>query len=156
MATLSAEHINPFLMAAKRVLQDMCFIEVNIQKPVLKPAEFGPNSWIIIVGITGEMRGQVLIAMAFEDACSIASKMCMMDVTEIDDFASSALSELGNMIMGNAATVFSSKGIGIDITPPNLVNGEASFTNCYAKNLCVPLKIPGGEINLFLALKMED
>ena len=24
MATLNAEHINPFLMAAKKVLQDMC------------------------------------------------------------------------------------------------------------------------------------
>ena len=26
MATLNAEHINPFLMAAKKVLQDMCFV----------------------------------------------------------------------------------------------------------------------------------
>ena len=28
MATLNAVHINPFLMAAKKVLQDMCFMEV--------------------------------------------------------------------------------------------------------------------------------
>ena len=35
MATLNAEHINPFLMAAKKVLQDMCFVEVSIQKPSL-------------------------------------------------------------------------------------------------------------------------
>ena len=27
MATLNAEHINPFLMAAKKILQDMCFVE---------------------------------------------------------------------------------------------------------------------------------
>lgn len=156
MATLSAEHINPFLMAAKKVLQDMCFFEVKINKPVLKPATFEESSWIIVVGITGEMRGQVLIAMTRDDACNIASKMCMTEITEIDDFSASALSELGNMIMGNAATVFSSQGIGIDITPPSLVNGEVSFKNCYAKNLCVPLQIPGGEIDLFLALKMEE
>lgn len=156
MATLNAEHINPFLMAAKKVLQDMCFVEVTIQKPVLKPASFSEDSWVIIVGVTGEMRGQVLIAMTSENACNIASKMCMMEVTQIDDFAASALSELGNMIMGNAATVFSSNGVGIDITPPTLSNGEVSFTSCYAKSLCVPMSMPGGEIDLFLALKTED
>lgn len=156
MATLNAEHINPFLMAAKKVLQDMCFVEVTIEKPGLKEAAFGSDSWVIIIGVTGEMRGQVLIAMTQDNACSIASKMCMMEVQQIDEFASSALSELGNMIMGNAATVFSSNGIGIDITPPTLSHGEVSFTTSYAKTLCVPMTFPGGKIELFLALRQED
>ena len=158
MATLNAEHINPFLMAAKKVLQDMCFVEVGIQKPVLREAKFGPDSWVIIIGVTGEMRGQVLIAMTEENACTIASKMCMMEVKEIDDFAASALSELGNMIMGNAATVFSSNGVGIDITPPTLSHGKVSFTSSYTKSLSVPLKFVDGSggIDLFLALRQED
>lgn len=158
MATLNAEHINPFLMAAKKVMQDMCFVEVGIQKPVLKEASFSSDTWVIIIGVTGEMRGQVLLAMSETSACSIASKMCMMDVKAIDDFASSALSELGNMIMGNAATVFSSNGIGIDITPPTLSHGEVSFTTNYAKSLCVSMNFVDGSggIDLFLALKQED
>lgn len=155
MAILNAEHINPFLMSAKRVLQDTCFVEVGVQKPMLKEASFGPDSWVIIIGVTGEMRGQVLIAMTEENACNIASKMCMMEVKQIDDFAASALSELGNMIMGNAATVFSSNGIGIDITPPTLSHGEVSFTSSYVKTLCVPLTLPDGKIDLFLAVKQE-
>lgn len=156
MATLNAEHINPFLMAAKKVFQDMCFIEVQIQKPTLKEASFNSDSWVIIIGVTGEMRGQVLIGMSKSDACMIASKMCMMEVTEIDDFAASALSELGNMIMGNAATVFSSQNIGIDITPPTLSHGEVSFTNSYAKSLCVPLLMEEHKIDFFLALRQDD
>ncbi len=155
MATLNAEHINPFLMAAKKVLQDMCFVEADIQKPGLKEADFGPDTWVIIIGVTGEMRGQVLIAMTEENACSIASKMCMMEVKQIDDFASSALSELGNMIMGNAATVFSSNGIGIDITPPTLSHGQVSFTNNFTKTLCVPMTFDGGQVDLFLALRQD-
>ena len=115
MATLNAEHINPFLMAAKKVLQDMCFVDVAIQKPILKEAKFDHDYWVIIIGVTGEMRGQVLIGMTEETACAIASKMCMMEVKTIDDFASSAIGELGNMIMGNAAIVFSSNGVGIDL-----------------------------------------
>ncbi len=158
MATLNAEHINPFLMAAKKVLQDMCFVEIAIQKPVLKEASFSADNRVIIVGVTGEMRGQVLIGMTEENACAIASKMCMMEVKAIDDFAASALSELGNMIMGNAATVFSSNGIGIDITPPTLSYGEVSFTSTYTKTLCVPMVFADGSggIDLFLALKQED
>ncbi len=155
MATLNAEHINPFLMAAKKVLQDMCFVEVSIQKPGLKEAAFSPDTWVIIIGVTGEMRGQVLIAMTEKDACNIASKMCMMEVKSIDDFAASALSELGNMIMGNAATVFSSNGVGIDITPPTLSHGEVSFTNTYAKSLCVPLVFADTTVELYLALRQE-
>ncbi len=46
-----------------------------------------------------------------------------MPVTELDDMAMSAISELGNMIMGNAATIFSTKGIVIDITPPTVCRG---------------------------------
>lgn len=158
MATLNAEHINPFLMAAKKVLQDMCFVEVGIQKPILREATFGPNSWVIIIGVTGEMRGQVLLRMTEESACSVASKMCMMEVKAIDDFASSALSELGNMIMGNAATVFSSNNVGIDITPPTLSHGEVSFTSNYARTLCVPMNFADGSggIDLYLALRRED
>ncbi len=155
MATLNANHINPFLLAAKKVFQDMCFVEVQMQKPLLKEASFAKDSWIIIIGVTGEMRGQVLIGMSKENACFIASKMCMMEVNEIDDFASSALSELGNMIMGNAATVFASNDIGIDITPPTLSHGEVSFTSTFAKTLCVPMAFEGREIDLFLALRQE-
>ena len=156
MATLNANHINPFLLAAKKVFQDMCFVEVQMQKPLLKEASFAKDSWIIIIGVTGEMRGQVLIGMSKENACFIASKMCMMEVNEIDDFASSALSELGNMIMGNAATVFSANSIGIDITPPTLSHGEVQFTTKFTKTLCIPLTFEDKTVELFLALRDED
>ena len=155
MAILNADHINPFLMASKKIFQDMCFVEVQIQKPILKEASFEKDSWVIIIGVTGEMRGQVLIGMPKETACYIASKMCMMEVKEIDDFAASALSELGNMIMGNASTVFSANGVGIDITPPTLSHGEVSFTNTFAKNLCVTLTFDTTTVELYLALKQE-
>jgi len=155
MATLNAEHINPFLMAAKKVIQDICFVEVSIQKPRLKEASFGPDTWVIIIGVTGEMRGQVLLGMVEKDACNIASKMCMTEIKSIDDFSASALSELGNMIMGNAATVFSSGGVGIDITPPTLSHGKVSFTSTYAKSLCVPLAFEETVVELYLALTRE-
>ena len=153
MATLNAEHINPFLMAAKKVLQDMCFVDVAIQKPILKEAKFDHDNWVIIIGVTGEMRGQVLIGMTEETACAIASKMCMMEVKTIDDFASSAIGELGNMIMGNAATMLSQKGVIVDITPPSLAIGTVNIVTTYAQNICVPLS--GGDITIELDVAVK-
>ena len=153
MATLSVELINPFLATAKKILSEVCFVEVAIQKPNLKEAAFTSNHWVIIVGVTGQLHGHVLIAMTEKQACAIASKMAMMDISQMDDFASSAISELGNMIMGNVATVFSSSGVGIDITPPTLSHGNVSFASKGGKSLCVPMQFEGGGIELYLALQ---
>jgi len=139
MAEMNAEHINPFLISATKILKDMCFIDSKIGKPFLTDCKFNGDAVIIVIGVTGEMRGQVLIDMQLTVACDIASKMCMMPVTEMDEISQSAISELGNMIMGNAATIFSTRGIGIDITPPVLAMGSMSISNLNSKNICIPI-----------------
>ena len=145
MAEINVNHINPFLMAAGTILRDACQMEMSIGKPYVKTTEFGEDSVIIMIGITGEMRGQVMIAMKITKACEIASKMMM---------AMSAISELGNMIMGNAATILSTKGIGIDITPPTLCRGAMKISQTYAKNICIPMSSDGSMVlELDIAVK---
>jgi chemotaxis protein CheX len=129
MATMNVEHINPFLMASTKVLKEMCFIDAKVGKPYIKDPVFLDNTMVILIGITGEMKGQAMISLEHAVACDIASKMIMMPITEMDEFARSAICELGNMIMGNTATVFSTKGIEIDITPPTVGNGTMAFSN---------------------------
>lgn len=150
MAEISVDIINPFLMAATSIMKDICQTEMKIGKPYVKTTEFDRESVAIMIGITGEMKGQVIMAFTYEDALLVASKMMMgMPVAELDDMATSAISELGNMIMGNAATIFSTKGIVIDITPPTLCRGSMTITQTYAKNICVPIQ---GDIGLALEL----
>lgn len=150
MAEISVDIINPFLMAATSIMKDICQTEMKIGKPYVKTTEFDKESVAIMIGITGEMKGQVIMAFSYEDALQVASKMMMgMPVAELDEMATSAISELGNMIMGNAATIFSTKGIVIDITPPTLCRGSMTITQTYAQNICVPIQ---GEIGLALEL----
>ena len=144
MAEINVDHINPFLMAASSIMRDACQMEMKIDKPYVKTTEFASDSVIIMIGVTGQMRGQVLIALTNTKACDVASKMMMgMPVPELDDMAMSAISELGNMIMGNAATILSTKGIGIDITPPTVCRGAMKISQSYAKNICIPMKAEG-------------
>ena len=139
MANVNAEHINPFLMASTKILKEMCFVDAKVGKPYIKSPAFFDNTLLIMIGITGEMRGQAMIAFEHNIACDIASKMIMMPITEMDELSRSAICELGNMIMGNTATIFSTKGIAIDITPPTIGNGTMSFTNNFTQNICIPL-----------------
>ncbi len=154
MANVNVDHINPFLMASTKILKEMCYIDATVGKPYIKNPAFFDNTLLILIGFTGTMRGQAMIAFENSIACDIASKMIMMPITEMDDLAKSAISELGNMIMGNTATIFSTKGIGIDITPPTVGNGTMTFSATYAHNICVPLEYEGNKkIEIHIAIK---
>lgn len=156
MTAINAKHINPFLIAATKILKDTCFIDAKIGKPEVKEANFTDNTLVIIIGVTGEMGGQVMIAFENGVACSIASKMCMMPITQMDALSTSAICELGNMIMGNTATIFSTQGIGIDITPPTICVGNVAFSTTFAANICIPLIIGNGEkIEFNISIKGE-
>lgn len=152
---INVEYINPFLMAATSIIKDICQIELKVGKPYVKETAFASDSVIIMIGVTGEMRGSVIIALAYNKALEIASNMMMgMPVTELDEMSTSAISELGNMIMGNAATILSTKGIGIDITPPTLCRGNLTITQSYTKNICIPLS--GDDITIELDVAVKD
>ena len=156
MADINVECISPFLMASTTILKDTCQLEMQIGRPYVKTTEFENDSVIIMIGVTGEMRGQVMIAFSYQKALEIASRMMMgMPVSELDEMSTSAISELGNMIMGNAATILSTKGIGIDITPPTLCRGNLKITQSYTKNICIPLSGNDITIELDIAIKND-
>jgi len=150
----NVEYINPFLAAAKSVMNDICQIETNMGKPYITKTVFEGNKFVIMVGITGQLTGQVIFSMSDTTACDIASRMMMgMPVPELNDMATSAVSELTNMILGNAATIFSTTEIIIDITPPSVLQGrDMEITVSDSKTICVPLTYDNGskafEINI--------
>ena len=139
MTIINVDHINPFLIASSKIFKEMCFIEPKVGKPFIREPIFLDNTLLIIIGFTGKMKGQVMISFEKDVALDIASKMIMMPITEMNEFAMSAISELGNMILGNTATIFSTQGIEIDITPPTIGTGTMSFSYTYTKNICIPL-----------------
>ena len=102
---------------------------------------------LIVVGIVGEIKGNVVYCLDLENAKKIASVMMMgMPVNEFDDMAQSALSELANMLTATAATSFSGIGISVDISTPTMMYGDnISIKMNSTKVLCIELladKIP--------------
>lgn len=139
MAMMNADYINFFLIAASKVLKDMVGVTTRVGKPCLKDTVFDKDSLLVMLGVTGEMTGQVILDFSQSSAIDLASRMCNMQLNELNELGESAICELCNMILGNTATVFSTKGYTIDITPPVLCKGGMTMKNKFATNICIPL-----------------
>lgn len=152
---MKVEYINPFIKASKEVFKVTMNLELEIGRPYVKKTPFALKDVVLVVGITGEVKGQVIINFEMDIAKKIASKMMMgMEVNELDEMSKSAISELGNMIMGNTATLIANKGISIDITPPTLMIGKEinlSFSN--SQTIGLPLHSEIGDIIYDISLK---
>lgn len=154
---LNVKHINPFLQASLVIFENMAQMKMSVGKPELADLSFAERTFILQVGVTGEMKGQFLITMTVERAKNIASRMMYgMEVLELDEMARSALGELSNMIMGNAATLFSTQNILIDITPPLSLIGNKLVLQANVQALKVPLFYEGEEfISLYICIARD-
>ena len=87
MADMNVEYIYVFLLAATQVMKDVCQVHFTVGKPYVKATEFDREYLVVNIGVTGQIRGQVLMAMSNDVACDIASKMCFQTITELDELS---------------------------------------------------------------------
>lgn len=152
---MKAEYINAFIKASTEVLNNFVSEKFSVGKPFIRNNPFPTKEIIIMLGITGDIKGQAVFSLSEDMAKAVASGMMMgMPVDEIDEMAKSALSELGNMIMGNSATLLFNVGVKIDITPPSLVKGlSIEISSGGMETLCVPLVSTMGDIEFDIGIK---
>jgi chemotaxis protein CheX len=157
MKNLDVAHVNPFLQSSLKVIEMTTQIKASVGRPSIAKLDFPGSSFILRVGVTGVLKGQVLLVMSEDSAKSFASKMMMgMPVETLDEMASSALCELSNMIMGNTATLFAAQNIAMDITPPISLHGEDLKLQTSAQALRVPLLADGAELfSIYLCITEE-
>ncbi|HQE06101.1 MAG: chemotaxis protein CheX [Tepidanaerobacteraceae bacterium] len=152
---MNVEHINPFIEASKTVMKTVANIDVSLGRVYLKTSPYSSETLVVVVGLMGELRGQVIFSMDKNVAFKIASAMMMgMSITKLDEMSKSAIAESTNMILGNAATLFYNRGINIQITPPSLMMGNnIQISTPNMKILSIPLILStGGKIEMDIAL----
>lgn len=154
---LDVKHINPFLQSSVSVIEMTTQTKLAVGKPELSTMEFSENTFILQVGVTGVLKGQVLLCMKEANAKDMASRMMTgAPVNDLDEMASSALCELSNMIMGNTATLFASQGIAMDITPPISLFGMNLKLHVDIPALKIPLIENGSEkIGIYLCVTQD-
>ncbi|NTV89636.1 MAG: chemotaxis protein CheX [Clostridiales bacterium] len=140
---MKVEYINPFIEAAQAVFKTLLGIDAKLGKIFIKTSPLDVGNMVIIIGVVGQIRGQVCLELDSSTAEKIVSGMMGgMTVTNMDEIAKSAIAELGNMIMGNTCTIFSKNKISIDITPPTILSGEHISLSNKVATIGIPLIIP--------------
>ena len=154
---LDVNHINPFLQSTVTIFESAAQMKLAIGRPSVSGLDFKDQIFGLQVGLTGDLKGQNILVMSVENAKMVASKMMFgMPVNELDDMASSALRELSNMIMGNTATLFSTKNIRIDITPPLIMMGSQLKLSSDIQALRVPFMYEQNEcISMYLCVSNQ-
>lgn len=151
---MDVKYLNPFLDAIQGVMPQLGFTDIKKANLNVKDKSVKTSGVMLNLGIVGDIKGNVIYTMTFENAKQIASKMMMgMEVPELNEMAQSALSELSNMLTANASIKFSEMGINIDISTPTLIYGEdiEAKTNV-DKVICITMSVDGIGFDVNIAI----
>lgn len=151
---MRAEYVNSFYKATQDVFRLM--LDTDVEKGDLRAVEgmVCSRDANVVLGVTGDLKGTILFSFTKDMTLEMIRIMSGMEMKEIDNFVSSALGEVANIIGGNAVTNLTTYKYICDIAPPQIIIGEyKSISMANKQALLMPLKTPIGEfdINVFLA-----
>ncbi len=153
---MRADLAQPFLMAARGVLEQELGGEVGRGKVRVEKGDFAAGEVTAVVGVTGALSGAVMYRMSEATALAIVAKMMGQEFGQLDALARSGVGELGNVITGRAGVLLERGGIVADIAPPMLIVGRGGvLSSLDIPRVVVPLETPAGTIDLQIALKVR-
>jgi chemotaxis protein CheX len=151
---MNSQFAEPFISSFLNVMPQLGFSDVHqgttetVEKKIESPGV------IVILGVVGDLRGNVIYGMSAECAKKVASTMMMgMEVAEFDEMAQSAVSELSNMLTATASTEFTTLGIKTDISTPTLMYGE--FTACASFEHVLRLEVYAEDLPFYIYVSLE-
>ncbi|MBM7866076.1 chemotaxis protein CheX [Heliobacterium gestii] len=155
------KHIVPFLDALENVLGQFGATDIRRGAPEQKETMHVDMDVTAVLGLVGNLRGNVAYSLSSETAKKIVSAMMYgMPVEEIDSIARSAIGEMANMITGNAITanvqaLLSGGTATYDITPPSIIFGQdIYFIISSVETIAVPVETSFGRIEVNIGLEM--
>jgi chemotaxis protein CheX len=115
---MNHELFQPFLDATRSVFQLMLDMSDVCERP---EASFSCDDELdIAIGVTGDLTGEVLYRFPRSTSLSMVAAMSGMEVDNVDEFVTSAISEVANIISGNVMTLLEGNALKCDILPPKM------------------------------------
>jgi len=155
---MRVEYINPFVESAHNVLAEVLQCEVTRGELYLKSNAAPVLGVAAIIGLAGDVEGRVLLDMSRATAIDIANAMLksmdMEPITDLNDMGRATITELANMVTGQAVTKLENLGFKFDLTPPALVTGDnMEISNQNVEALIVPIQVSQGKIEINVAIR---
>ena len=107
---MKEDYVNGFLTPAVHVWEKELAVKLTLAGTEQVASQYTTNELTALIGISSQLEGNVLYGFTQESAKSIASKMIGQEIVDMDEVALSAIGEIANMIIGNAATLLANLG----------------------------------------------
>ena len=147
--------VNPFIEAVFTIMPQLGFKKADRVGIKVRDNHLENEGVMVLIGITGAKKGNIIYNMDVEGAKKIASVMMMgMPVPDLDAMAQSAISELANMLSANASIQIADIGMGLQISPPTLLYGkDAALKVSMEKVLAVEMLVDFIPLEINIALE---
>lgn len=154
---MKEEYINSFVEAIYTVLPTFGLSDLKIDSLEIKDNMFANMEVTSVIGLTGNVKGNISYSFSRETAKKIASAMMMgMPVEDIDEDVRSALAELSNLITGRGCKILSNDNeTYTDFTTPTFIIGEdIYFLISTVKTLAINVVTDAGEMQVNVAFEI--
>ena len=144
---MKSEFINPFLDAAVNVISTMAMLQPEAGKPFLKKDKTASGDISGIIGLTGDMKGAIVLSFSTGAACKIVGSMLGEEYTELNADISDAVGELTNMISGDARRRLAEMGNNFEAGIPTIIKGKGHEIESITKGpvVAIPFDIDGNK-----------
>jgi len=149
------ELVQPYLQAAKEVIGRETGSEVAVGKVSLKKPPASTDEVSILIGVTGQIQGVVMIMMGRQTALNVVGRITGEPYKELDDLAESAVAEMANVISGRGGIALAALGRETTISPPAILIGQSggNVSTLDIPIFAIPLETTCGVIDLQVALR---
>ncbi len=111
----------------------------------------------VAVEVTGDMAGNIYYRFPRETTLKMVNIMSGMEFDQVDDFVTSTLGEIANIISGNAMTALSEQNVSCDILPPRIVGTEEPLPPNIMKDITViDVNTYIGDVSLGIHITQKD
>jgi chemotaxis protein CheX len=151
---MNREYADAFLNSFQNVMPQLGIEEIRLNNIQDIGKQIHTPEIVCIIGIIGDLRGNVIFAVSTIAAMKIAGTMMGgMELDAFDEIAQSAISELGNMLAATACTALSDFNIKVDVSTPTLMTGTFSVSASVERITRIAFNVFDFPFDIFLSLE---
>lgn len=141
---MKIEYVNPFISGAISTFETMCGVtpiregELELKKEGFVSAD----DLIGVIGLTGGLKGAVLMTMQTEVGLKLVSAFLMEEITDTNADLMDGFGEILNIIAGAAAAKL--EGYNVKLAIPTVVTGQGQQIHSKQNSpwVVIPMKFP--------------
>ena len=146
---MKVEYINPFIVATKKVLSTMAFVESKASKPYLKDEGNSKALGDItaVIELMGESKGSIAITFSKPCILNVAHSMFGQVYEDINEEIVDMVGEIVNMVSGEARRELAKLGFHFSAGIPVTARGTGHTVDHFvsARIIMIPFRTAAGE-----------